>query len=64
MFRGMYSKELEGGLTREEVKTLDKCPDCDGHGNLITPAKNYNRRVQCSTCHGTGLVRKLEERGS
>ncbi len=59
--RGVYPKELEQGMTAEEVRQLKECPDCHGYGNLTTPAKNWSRRVTCSRCHGSGLVREIEQ---
>ena len=63
MIRGVYSKELENGLTAEEVRQLEKCPDCFGRGDLSTPARNRNNKVKCRLCHGTGLVRKDQPHG-
>lgn len=60
MRRRVSSRELEIGMSAKEVAELEACPDCRGHGNLSTPARNWNRKVKCATCSGSGLVMRLD----
>jgi hypothetical protein len=64
---GITEPHLGGGLLRPprvkvkemtaaDVAQLQKCPDCRGHGQLETPATNWNKWVRCGKCHGEGYV--------